>query len=71
MALESRATRKSNKTAMISVRFDPETLQDLEALAGARGLPVSTIVRMWTLQRLAQEAPDRDPWVTRQMDLPD
>jgi hypothetical protein len=56
--------RRNIKSAMVSVRLDETALADLEKLAEKQGIGVSTLIRMWTLQRLAGEAPrtGEDVW---------
>lgn len=49
-------TRFSTKP--IDVRLRTEHVEAIEALAERRGLAYQTLVQLWLLERLAQEAPD-------------
>jgi hypothetical protein len=63
-AVDDELPPKRMKTSLVSVRVDEPTLERLERFAKERGVGVSTLIRMWTLQRLASELPDdEDPWV--------
>ncbi len=44
-----------NKAINLTIRFDEQTLEELRNLASEKGLGVTTLVRMWTLERLHQE----------------
>src|SRR2546430_10778054 len=48
-----RATR--GLSANVQVRFDPETDQELEAIARERGMKKATLIRTWVLERLRQD----------------
>mgnify|MGYP004702316357 CR=1 FL=1 len=51
-----RATRPNRaKSVMFSLRLNPDELAELQAVAEARGVPASTLVRGWILQRLTAE----------------
>ena len=39
----------------VTIRLDPETLQQLRALAHERGIGPTTLIRMWVLERLRQK----------------
>ncbi|HEX6798008.1 MAG TPA: CopG family antitoxin [Ktedonobacterales bacterium] len=43
-------------SVVTQVRFDKQTDRQLEARARARGVKKSTLVRMWVLERLKQDA---------------
>jgi hypothetical protein len=52
----AQATRPNRaKSVMFSLRLNPNELAELQALAEARGVPASTLVRGWILQRLTAE----------------
>jgi hypothetical protein len=36
----------------VTIRFDPETLQRLRAIAQEQGIGPTTLIRMWILERL-------------------
>jgi len=40
----------------ISLRLDRETITRLKALARQRGIGYQTLIRMWVMERLSQEA---------------
>jgi predicted DNA binding CopG/RHH family protein len=40
----------------ISLRLDRETITRLKALAHKRGIGYQTLIRMWVMERLSQEA---------------
>jgi hypothetical protein len=46
---------------ILSVRVDSATVRALEAIARPKGIGPSTLVRMWVLERLAQEPPPAAP----------
>ena len=48
---ESRQTRKQ-LSVTIATRFDRETAGLLREVAGEKGIGVTTLIRMWTLDRL-------------------
>ena len=52
-AVKVSATR--GLSANIQVRFDPETDQELEAIARERGMKKATLIRTWVLERLRQD----------------
>ncbi|MDI6768583.1 MAG: CopG family antitoxin [Anaerolineales bacterium] len=39
----------------IAIRFDPNTLRELRAVAQRRGVGYQTLIRMWVMERLTQE----------------
>lgn len=39
----------------ISLRLDAETIDELKAVARRKGLGYQTLIRMWVMERLAQE----------------
>jgi hypothetical protein len=43
------------RSAMFSLRLNPEELAAVQALAEAQGVPASTLARAWIVQRLAAE----------------
>jgi hypothetical protein len=50
------ATRPNRaKSMMFSLRLNPNELAELQAVAEARGVPASTLVRGWITQRLTAE----------------
>jgi hypothetical protein len=52
----TRATRPNRaKSATFSLRLNPGELAELQALADARAVPASTLVRSWIVQRLTAE----------------
>ncbi len=52
----ARATRPGRtKSVMFSLRLNPEELATVQALAEAQGVPTSSLVRGWIVQRLAAE----------------
>jgi predicted DNA binding CopG/RHH family protein len=38
----------------VTIRFDPETLRRLRAIAQEQGIGPTTLIRMWVLERLKQ-----------------
>jgi transposase-like protein len=50
------ATRRNRpKSAMLSLRLNPDELAAVHDLAGEHGVPASALVRGWIVQRLADE----------------
>jgi predicted DNA binding CopG/RHH family protein len=49
------------RKTLISLRLQPETIADLKQIAHARGIGYQTLIRMWIMERLAQEAAPRSP----------
>jgi predicted DNA binding CopG/RHH family protein len=43
----------------VTIRLDPETLQQLRTLAQERGIGPTTLIRMWVLERLKEKQPAR------------
>jgi hypothetical protein len=39
----------------VTIRFDPETLRRLRAIAQEQGIGPTTLIRMWVLERLKQQ----------------
>jgi hypothetical protein len=48
------------RSAMFSIRLNPDELAELERYAGQRGLPARTLARAWILARLREEAGSQD-----------
>jgi hypothetical protein len=40
---------------LLAVRFDPETVAVLRKLARAKGVGATTLLRLWTIERLTEE----------------
>jgi hypothetical protein len=47
--------QSTNKAMNLTIRFDEQTLVELRKIAGGKGMGVTTLVRMWTLERLQKE----------------
>ena len=47
--------QSTNKSINLTIRFDTQRLEELRKLASEKGLGVTTLVRMWVLERLEQE----------------
>lgn len=47
---------QANKTSTITIRIQPEHLQDLRNKAFKQGIGPTTLVRMWIMERLKQQA---------------
>lgn len=45
------------KQKVLTIRLDEPTTQWLQEVAEKKGLGVSTLMRMWVLERLSTEAP--------------
>src|SRR5688572_15280792 len=43
----------------VTIRLDPDTLQQLRTLAHERGIGPTTLIRMWVLERLKEKQPTR------------
>ena len=41
--------------ALLAIRFDQETLALLRKVARAKGIGATTLLRLWTVERLAEE----------------
>lgn len=41
----------------ISLRLEPETIEQLKAVAKRKGIGYQTLIRMWLKERLAEEMP--------------
>ncbi|HEY77070.1 MAG TPA: hypothetical protein G4O00_13010 [Thermoflexia bacterium] len=39
----------------ISLRLDPDVIERLKAIAARKGIGYQTLIRMWVMERLAQE----------------
>jgi predicted DNA binding CopG/RHH family protein len=50
--VDARPTKKQ-----ISLRLDPTTINQLKQVAGTKGIGYQTLIRMWVMERLAQESP--------------
>ncbi|GAA4838124.1 plasmid mobilization protein [Garicola koreensis] len=50
--------RSRAKPTVISVRLSPEENSELQRAAQEANLPVSTLVRLWALERLREEEQD-------------
>ena len=40
----------------ISLRLDPDTIDRLKAISDQKGIGYQTLIRMWVMERLTQEA---------------
>ena len=49
------ASKKIAKSEQLNFRIEEQAIRDLQDLACAHGLPVSTMIHDWVLERLAQE----------------
>ncbi len=47
--------QNTNKSINLTIRFDEQALEELRKIAGEKGMGVTTLVRMWTLERLQKE----------------
>jgi predicted DNA binding CopG/RHH family protein len=43
----------------VTIRLDPETLEQLRTMAHERGIGPTTLIRMWVLERLKEKQPAR------------
>ena len=41
----------------VTIRFDPDTLRRLRAMAQEQGIGPTTLIRMWVLERLKENKP--------------
>jgi len=48
------ADARPRKT-QIAIRFDPGTIEELRTVAQRSGVGYQTLIRMWVMERLAQE----------------
>ena len=48
-----------NLSEGITIRLDPETLNELRTLAHKQGIGPTTLVRMWVLERLREDQSSR------------
>ncbi len=46
------------RSTVYSVRLNPEEVAEVQALAAAAGLPASTLVRSWIVERIRSERSD-------------
>lgn len=53
------------RKTLISLRLPPETIADLKQIAHARGIGYQTLIRMWIMERLAQEGSAGSPAPSR------
>ena len=49
------------KERVLTLRLDEPTLDELKQVANSKGLGMSTLVRMWVKERLAQSASTQAP----------
>ena len=47
--------QNTNKAINLTIRFDQEALEELRNLASTKGMGVTTLARMWVLERLQKE----------------
>jgi len=47
--------QNTNKSINLTIRFDKQALEELRILARTKGMGVTTLVRMWVLERLHEE----------------
>ena len=47
--------QSTNQSINLTIRFNEQALEELRKLASTKGLGVTTLVRMWVLERLEQE----------------
>ena len=72
-----KAPSRRVKPLIFPIRMSKETIDLLAEVAEWKGVPASTLARMWLLERLAQEReanPGRSrfgEWIKRQIELPD
>ena len=45
----------TNKAINLTIRFDEQALEELRKIAVEKGMGVTTLVRMWVLERLHTE----------------
>jgi predicted DNA binding CopG/RHH family protein len=50
-----REEQSTNKAINLTIRFDEQALEELRKLASEKGLGVTTLIRMWVLERLKEE----------------
>ena len=43
----------------VTIRFDPDTLEQLRSLAQEKGIGPTTLIRMWVLERLGKNTAHR------------
>ncbi len=54
-AVGKAASKKIAKSEQLNFRIEEQAINDLQELAYLRGLPVSTMIHDWVIERLAQE----------------
>ena len=47
--------QSTNKSINLTIRFDAQQLDELRKLSSAKGMGVTTLARMWVLERLQKE----------------
>ncbi len=47
--------QSTTKSINLTIRFDEQALAELRTLASTKGMGVTTLVRMWVLERLHME----------------
>jgi hypothetical protein len=47
--------KANNKSINLTIRFDGQALEELRILASEKGMGVTTLARMWVLERLRKE----------------
>ena len=47
--------QSTNKPINLTIRFDEQALEELRKLANEKGMGVTTLARMWVLERLSKE----------------
>lgn len=56
---EESAEPSGNLETLLAVRFDQETVTLLRKVARAKGIGATTLLRLWTIERLAEELAPR------------
>jgi len=51
--------QSTNKSINLTIRFDEQALETLRERASEKGMGVTTLVRMWVLERLHKEITER------------
>ena len=51
----------TNKAINLTIRFDEQALEELRKLAHGKGMGVTTLARMWVLERLEEEKNTSNP----------
>ena len=47
--------QSTNKSSNLTIRFDEQALEELRKRASEKGMGVTTLVRMWVLERMHKE----------------